>query len=318
MAIDKKKKSNITFLIFAYNEEKRIEYPIRCFLPYGEVIVVDNFSSDNTCAVAKKCGARVIQYKNQGWVETEKEADFVFKHVKTDWVFWGFADEIVPKTCLDLYRAISRQLRYKIVIQKKKTLLFDPKSEFLACDVTVNFFRKDSIDFSNNIIHQTGKFASHVKPSEILYLPPIDEYSVYHFSGYTTESIVSNFNIYSTIDAKSISSHHLSIKLIIDPIITFFLTYLYRGAYKHGIKGFIVSMQFMFYTFLSLAKAYELHNNIDPKSIEKKFIESKNLLLAKSPKSTIIQKLIANIEIALISRLHLYYKLRKNKKNKLS
>jgi glycosyltransferase involved in cell wall biosynthesis len=47
-------KNNITFVLFAYNEEKRIEYPIRNFIKYGEVIVIDNFSTDKTKKVAEQ------------------------------------------------------------------------------------------------------------------------------------------------------------------------------------------------------------------------------------------------------------------------
>lgn len=307
------KKSNITFIIFTYNEEKRIEYPIKCFLPYGQVLIVDNFSSDNTVGVSQKTGAKVIRYKNDGWVETKKEADFVYKHVKTDWVFWGFADEMVPKTCLDLYKKISNESKYKIVVQKRKTLFYDSNDEFAPCDVAIKFFQKDAIDFSNNTIHQVGKFFSHVKPSEVLYLPPIDEYSVYHFSRYNTESIMKNFNKYSSIHAQSTSTKFIGLKIVFIPIYSFFSNYLFFGMFKYGLKGMIVSTQYAIYSFLTLAKAYEKSQNITLDSIENKFISGKEKILKQSPKTTLFRTIIAKIKIALISRLHKYYKFRQIK-----
>ena len=84
-----KMKSNITFIIFAYNEEKRIEYPMKCFLPYGEVIVSDDSSTDNTVKIAKRLGAIVIKRKSPRGVlvENQEEINFILSHVATDWVF---------------------------------------------------------------------------------------------------------------------------------------------------------------------------------------------------------------------------------------
>ncbi len=61
---------NISVVIPAYNEEKRIEACLRSVfhqtqLPF-EVIVVDNNSTDNTAEIARSLGARVIIEKKQG------------------------------------------------------------------------------------------------------------------------------------------------------------------------------------------------------------------------------------------------------------
>lgn len=61
---------NISVVIPAYNEEKRIEACLQSIfhqtqLPY-EVIVVDNNSTDKTAELARKMGARVITEKQQG------------------------------------------------------------------------------------------------------------------------------------------------------------------------------------------------------------------------------------------------------------
>ncbi|MBI4225979.1 hypothetical protein HY612_02595 [Candidatus Roizmanbacteria bacterium] len=307
------KKSNITFLIFAFNEEKRIEYPVKCFLPYGDVLIIDNLSTDRTCEIAKNLGASVIRFRREigTFAETPEVVDRIYKNVKTDWVFWGMADEMVPKTCLELYKKIASENKYKVVVQKKKTLLFDEKSEFLPCDITVNFFRKDSIDFRNNRIHQTGKFAKHVKPDEILYLPPIDEYSVYHFSNYITENLVRNFNIYTTEHAKNISHKNLEIRIILEPMITFVTHYLQGGAIWRGIRGLIVSLQYSYYSFLALVKAYELKYNINLITQERNFAVVKKELLKTSPKSSLFKRIRANLWIYFLSKVHKYYKFRK-------
>jgi len=307
------KKSNITFLIFTFNEEKRIEYPVKNFLPYGDVLLLDNLSTDKTGEIAKKLGARVSRFRRDGksFVERPEIVNRIYKDVKTDWIFWGMADEMVAKTCLELYKKIASENKYKVVVQKKKTLLFDENSEFLPCDITINFFRKDSIDFRNNKIHQTGRFADHVKPSEILYLSPIDEYSVYHFSNYITENLIRNFNIYTSEQAKNISFKNLEIRIVIEPIITFFTHYIWGGAIWRGIKGVIVSLQYTYYSFIVLTKAYELKYNINLDTQERKYVRGKRALLKKSPKTNLLKKIVARLWISILSRIHKYYKFRR-------
>lgn len=306
---NKNKKSNITFIIFAFNEEKRIEYPIKCFLPYGDVIVSDDSSNDNTVNVAKKLGAKIIQRKTHStFVENKEETEFIFKYVKTDWVFWGFADDMVPKTCLDLYKKISKENKYKIVVQKRKTLLYDGRSELHPGLISTKFFRKDSLDFINNTIHQMGKFMPHVKSNEVLYLPPIDEYSTYHFSLETTESLLSKMNIYTKVQSESMKGKVSFIRLISIPFIIFFEIYFFNGTWKYGIKGYISSMRFAMSYFIILSKKYEIDNDITLTSIEENFVKEKKDLLINSPRSNIVQKLWADLLIFILSRLHKRFK----------
>ena len=58
-----KKNHNICFIIPAFNEEKRISKIILNLRKLGEVIVIDDFSSDKTNLIAKKSGAKVIKQK---------------------------------------------------------------------------------------------------------------------------------------------------------------------------------------------------------------------------------------------------------------
>lgn len=309
-SVKKKKKSIITFAIFTYNEENRISYPIRAFLPYGEVIVFDNCSTDKTAEIATSLGAKVIIKKRDGYIENKKNTDFILKHIKTKWIYWGFADEIAPKTCLEVYKEISQRSNYKVVVQKRKTLLFDAKSEFVPAFTNIKLFRRDALDFSNSSMHQMGRFSQHVKPEEILYLPPIDEYSIYHFSRYNTDLIIRNFNIYSNIHSKEISKQSSGLKIITQPLLTFLSVFFLGGAFKYKKKGIIVSMWFAIYSFLVYAKAYEHKENITLESIESKFVPKKKEILQRSPKSNILQKLSAKLTMSIVSQLYSFYKLR--------
>src|SRR3989344_3846470 len=101
--------SNITFVLFSFNEEKRIEYIVRNLVPYGEVFVLDGGSTDRTGEIAEKFGAKfVIRPKSEKvHLETQEMLDFAKSLVKTDWIFWSYVDNLLPKTLLDEITRIS-------------------------------------------------------------------------------------------------------------------------------------------------------------------------------------------------------------------
>lgn len=308
---------NITFIIYAFNEAHRIEYPIKCYLPYGEVLIVDNFSTDGTPELAKELGARVLQYNNSpnmGIPECKEEWDVVRPHIHTEWVFWGFADEMVPQPCLELYAEIAKKNGYKIVVQKHKTMLYQPEMEFLPANAVIKLFKIGALELMpfGEFIHGIGRYAPHVKPADIFFLPPIDEYSVYHFSVYTTEKLIGTHNKYSTIHAKLIPEGHMGIKIFLQPLIAFLTIFIVQGAFKRGILGFIVAVEYSYYIFQVLAKAYENQNSITAPGIEDNFKKRKKTLLHESPKSSLLTKGLAAIKISIFSKIYLYKHLRKN------
>ena len=308
---------NITFIIFSYNEAHRIEYPIRCHLPYGDVLVVDNFSSDGTAELAKKLGARVLQRDNSGHFgmpECKEEADIVFPHIRTDWVYWGFADDIVPQACLEKYSDIAKGSKYKVVVQKFKTMLYRADMEFLPANTVVKFFKVGALEFLpfGQFIHGIGPYASHVKKDEILFLPPLEEYSVHHFSVYTTEKLKANHNKYSTVHAGLVTSHYIKTKIITAPLLSFLVIYFFQGAFIHGFIVFVVAIEYSYYSFMVNIKAYEKNNNITLTGIEDDFRKKKEWMLNHSAKSSSLQKVLAAIKIAIFSRLYLYKHLRNN------
>jgi glycosyltransferase involved in cell wall biosynthesis len=59
--------TGVTVIIPALNEEKSLPLVFRDLPPVGWVILVDNGSTDGTAAVAKRCGATVVQEPQRGY-----------------------------------------------------------------------------------------------------------------------------------------------------------------------------------------------------------------------------------------------------------
>lgn len=262
----------ITFVVFTYNEERRIEYVLRCFQKYGKILVMDNHSTDNTAGIARRYGAEVCLHKHNGWTEEEQVANNVLSKITTPWVYWGYCDEVLHKDLLDKLTEISQQDKYKLVVIPKRNLTYGIEDfVMLKKDTNPRFFRKGYISFKDNTIHQMGKFLG--KKDEILYLNRKKEYSIFHCSTYNIEKYMNTVNSYSSIEAqqKIQVGEFFFIGLIIKPFYSFLKRYIFDGNYKFGYSGFIMCMPYFIIEFLIAAKRWEAKNNLTINEIEERY-----------------------------------------------
>ena len=86
-------KQSIAAIILTKNEEKHIERCIRSLNGIcDEIIVVDCFSTDKTCEIAEKLGARVVQH---AWTNYALQFNYALyeTNIKSDWIWRIDADE---------------------------------------------------------------------------------------------------------------------------------------------------------------------------------------------------------------------------------
>lgn len=87
--------ANIAFIILTYNEEQHISRCLHSLMSFSrELIVVDSFSTDDTCHIAGGLGAKVYQhsFKNQA-----QQFNWALANcpIKSDWVWRVDADEYI-------------------------------------------------------------------------------------------------------------------------------------------------------------------------------------------------------------------------------
>ncbi|MFT5803486.1 MAG: glycosyltransferase involved in cell wall biosynthesis, partial [Candidatus Paceibacteria bacterium] len=84
-----------TATIITHNEARHIVACIRSVDWFAEVLVVDSGSSDETVALARAAGARVIE---NPWPGFGLQKQYAIDHASHDWVFSLDADERVSET----------------------------------------------------------------------------------------------------------------------------------------------------------------------------------------------------------------------------
>lgn len=277
--------NNITFVIFAYNEEERIAYSIRNFIKYGEVIIIDNFSTDKTKEVAEKLWAKVYQYKNPWYVETQEELDFVRSKVKTDYMTRSFADHMWSRDLLEKTVEITRQWVYDGIatIQKnyhygiEKLNFFTYSFKWKKKSQHVRVYKKNLL-YCNWIIHTNPKN----KCENIFYMPLSDKFFVHHFSLYNVKKFELWHSNYSDIEAKMKfeSWEKVSFFILISKSFAYFIKfYFFDWAWKSGKGWYIMVMQYIFFMFNVGSKQWELENNITLTSIENNYNKIREKIL---------------------------------------
>ncbi len=104
----------ITVIILTYNEEKHIERCLKLLEPIAAAVyVIDSFSTDRTCEIARELGAQVYQ---RPWVSHSKQFNWAVENcaIDTPWTMRMDADEYLLPELL-------QEIQQKLPVTKPET-----------------------------------------------------------------------------------------------------------------------------------------------------------------------------------------------------
>jgi glycosyltransferase involved in cell wall biosynthesis len=267
----------ITFVLFMFNEEARVERAVRNFNKHGRVLIVDCFSTDRTCELAVALGAEILKYQNHGWVEDEETTSLIKATVKTPWIYWGFADEIVDRATMDKMLTAIESGKYAIVNIARKNYYYGEFCQASYSGIQNRAFQKDAIDFRGNRIHHFGKPT--VPESSIAYLDPRKHF-VHHFISNTTKVYLRTIDSYTDIEAVD-APVRSSVKLLVRMTAGFMNNYFFRGGRRAGKAGFYFCMLNALYQLMTAMKVHEREFNLVKLTIEEHNNKVRDELLAE-------------------------------------
>lgn len=86
---------SLSATIITLNEAAHIERALRSLSFADEIVVVDSGSTDETCAIAQRLGARVVQHPFEGFAA---QKNFAASQARLDWILSLDADEELDAT----------------------------------------------------------------------------------------------------------------------------------------------------------------------------------------------------------------------------
>ncbi len=82
----------ITAILHTHNDALRIARAVESLRPCDEVLVIDRASSDETCAMARRFGARAIKAQTESFA-----TEIYLQEAEHDWIFCMHPTESVPE-----------------------------------------------------------------------------------------------------------------------------------------------------------------------------------------------------------------------------
>ena len=224
-----------------------------------EILVLDSFSTDETCQLATEYSAKVIQHEFQGYSKQKQMAIDAAAH---DWVLLLDADE-----------ALSAESQTEVQKLLEAGPSADgytlPRIEQLFWQMThpgsrMNHFLR-LFDRRHCSMNDVPVHAAPVRRSGRIEL--LDE-GFYHFGEPDIHTKVDKLNSYSTglVEYKADRKKKASmLTCIVYPPLMFLKSFVFKRNYRNGWAGFIGSVCMAFYAFLKYAKLYEhfRHAKID-------------------------------------------------------
>jgi glycosyltransferase involved in cell wall biosynthesis len=239
----------ISATIITYNEERNLPRAIESLRCCDEILVVDSGSTDRTVAIAERFGARVTEANWRGYAGQKNYASDQATH---DWVLSIDADE-----------ALSEDLEAEIWQLKKNGPTYDaytlPRlAQYLGKwilysgwypDRKIRLFDRRKACWVGDYVHESVKVTGTVGA--------LKGNLLHYTCGSLTEHL-KTMDRYTTLAAEELAARKKPIglrQLLLDPIWTFFKTYILQRGFLDGLEGLTIAYMAALYTFLKYAKA---------------------------------------------------------------
>jgi glycosyltransferase involved in cell wall biosynthesis len=297
----------ITVLAFSYNEQKRIRYFLESVKGFAPIVLIDNHSTDDTVAIARKYGLKVVTHRNAGYAEHPDTVQFALTQVATPWVYWGRVDEIPPAPLLQRLDEIARLDEGDVVLVARLNLLFGRPVKTWGTDHQLVFFKPSALNPARSALFEHGSVRA---GSRVLRLAAEPALALWHFSSYDVAAYTNTNNRYSTIAAREIMARRgrpvsystsaektkrllkslvgrlqnmpslALVRLFVTPPLRFGWHYFWRGGFRSGRAGFVTSYLMMMEQMLIELKLDEKDRGISLEAIEGEYDQLKVRLIA--------------------------------------
>ena len=229
-----------------------------------EVIVVDDFSDDDTPAICR--GFANVKFVQNRFAGFQEQKVFAMSLTANDWVLKMDADERVSTPMRDGILALTGEdfSRYSSFEFKRLTCFWG------------KWIRHGSFypDYNPRLFNKHKGAWIGVNPHDKFYTTGLTKKmpgDIYHFQNWDLSHYVTRTVYYSTVSAGEYRKGGRKAKLsdfTIRPLYTFFYRYLIRLGFLEGVHGFVISVVGAIGTFVKYMKIYELQHDKVPSHMD--------------------------------------------------
>lgn len=240
-------KSSLSLVVITKNAEELLDESLSSVQNLvDEIIIVDDYSKDNTLSIAKNHGATIYCHTER---DLGKQKTYGIKKAKGEWILILDADEIVSKELKKEIKSIlSLKNRDEIgyVIPYQNHFLGRPISYGGENYKMLRLFKKKYAVTAPSLVHEKVV----LKKGKIGYL----KHRIYHYSYRSLVQMYRKFTDYAIRDKdrKIMAGEHTSLKkVILYPIHMFWARFIEDKGYKDGLFRIPLDLGFAYMEFLT-------------------------------------------------------------------
>lgn len=243
---------NISSVIITKNEEDNIKRCLESIDFSDEIIIVDDYSKDETLKIAENYRTRIFKKKfNQNFAD---QRNFGLSKAKGKWIFFIDADEEVP---VDLRNEIVQVTSDPL--SSNMGYFLKRKDSFYGKKLSYGEWGKNKI--LRIVKNGSGKWIRNVH--EVLKVEGkvgTLKSELNHYSHKSLNNFIKSINLFSTIHAvsnKKEGKRSNILKIVFYPFFKFIYNWIVKGGFKDKEHGFIMSLMMSFHSFLAWSKLWQ-------------------------------------------------------------
>ena len=248
----------VAVVVLAYNESKVLRACLESLRWADEIVVVDGFSTDETVSIAREFTDKVflsdrLGPKNPGGYSDQR--NFALQNVRSPWAFFIDADErCTEELAAEIRKTITDGPAAEVTAYqvRRKEYFFGVHSPYThGSGWLVRLLRTDSARWNDRLVHEgivTSGTVSQLREMLI------------HYSKESISDYLATLNRYTSLEALELEKAKtpLSPRPLFESFRTFCNLYVYKGAYREGAFGLMMSVFLANYTFQTWSKHWEL------------------------------------------------------------
>lgn len=269
-------KLRITAIVCTQNEELVIERTLGALQDFDQLILVDSASTDNTCALAEKCGAEVVHHTWNGKYPKKKQCALELPQIKNDWVLFIDADEVPsPALMAELrtrepelaekkyggyeiplaYHFLGRKLEHGYTVTKRSLIDRHRAAYPVVDDLAVTNMWEIEGHYQPDIDGPIGWFSANIEHNDID--PLYDYFRRHNFYSDWEAYIRLNPAARRVVRGSRSPMGRIWDLVPLKPVLFFFYAYVVRGGFRDGAAGFHYAMANIFYYWQIAVKVKE-------------------------------------------------------------
>ena len=247
---------SLTCIVLAQNSARVIERCLRSLSFADDMLVIDGGSSDDTVAIARSLGARVVV---NPWPGFAAQRRFALRHAARDWVFACDSDEEVPPA---LAAEIAARLRSAEEIRSTAGFRVPRRSQFLGSWMDVGPWSRDT---PLRLVRAVGARVTDASVHEGLEVDGRVETlasPLHHYTHTSLAESIRRLNEYTTLEARDRASRRRirALDPLVSPAGVFFKYYVAKGCWRAGMRGYLLAAVTAMYKMVLYVKIRELQS----------------------------------------------------------